>query len=250
MNPYLEQADVWHDFHERAIPLMAELIGPQVLPRYIAKIDEHVYIHDATTGSRALLGRADVGVTPLRPGRATPGSTAAVLDAPVRVRLPDVDRESESFIEVRDRQSRELVTVVEFLSPSNKRPGEDREQYIYKRHQLMSGGVNLVEIDLLRGGPRMPMTGLPACDYCLLVSRSEAWPDGGVWTIRVRDPLPEVPVPLRPGDPPARLDLKQVLDRVYDTAGYGFYVYDGKPEPPLAPHDAAWAAQFVPARPE
>ena len=250
MNPYLEQADVWHDFHERAIPLMAELLGPQVLPRYIAKIDEHVYIHDTGDGSRQFLGRADVGVMPLRPVGTATDSTAAVLDAPVRVRLPDVDRESEAFIEIRDRKTRELVTVVELLSPSNKRPGEDRDQYINKRHRLISAGVNLVEIDLLRGGPRMPMAGVPDCDYCVLVSRSDAWPDGGVWPLRVRDTFTDIPVPLRPADALARLDLKAVLDRVYDAAGYEFYIYDGQPEPPLSPEDAAWAAQFVPTRAE
>lgn len=198
-----------------------------MLPRYIAKIDEHVYIHDAGDGIRQFLGRADVGVAPLRPASLESGTTAAVLDAPVRVRLPEVDRESESFIEIRDRQNRELVTVIELLSPSNKRPGEDRDQYIHKRHRLTAAGVNLVEIDLLRGGPRMPMTGLPACDYCVLVSPSEAWPDGGLWPVGLRDVLVPIPIPLRPSEPPAHLDLKVVLDRVYDAAGYHFYVYDG-----------------------
>ena len=34
MNPYIERASVWHDFHERWIPHAAEVIGAQVLPRY------------------------------------------------------------------------------------------------------------------------------------------------------------------------------------------------------------------------
>ena len=42
MNPYLEQEDVWHDFHERFIPLAATLLGGQLRPRYIVKIDEHI----------------------------------------------------------------------------------------------------------------------------------------------------------------------------------------------------------------
>ena len=44
MNPYLEQEDAWHDFHERFLPLVAERIAAQVDPRYIVKIDEHIYI--------------------------------------------------------------------------------------------------------------------------------------------------------------------------------------------------------------
>jgi hypothetical protein len=34
MNPYLEQDDVWHDFHERFLPAAAEAIGVQVQPDY------------------------------------------------------------------------------------------------------------------------------------------------------------------------------------------------------------------------
>jgi len=245
MNPYLEQADVWHDFHERAVPLIAAFLGPQVLPRYIAKIDQHVYIHDLTEETRQFLGRGDVGVAPLSASEPGVKSDVAVIDFPARVRLPAVDREAESFVEIRDRNSRELITVIELLSPSNKRPGEDREQYKQKRHRLIGGGVNLVEIDLLRGGPRMPMTGLSPCDYCVLVSRPQEWPDGGVFPIRLREPLPSIPIPLRPSDAPARLELKSVIDQAYDAAGYGYYVYDGQPDPPLDIDDAKWAAQFV-----
>src|SRR4051812_46227074 len=94
MNPYLEQADAWHDFHERAVPLIAELLGPQVLPRYIAKIDDHIYIHDLAADTRQFLGRGDVGVSPIS-GTPRPASGAAVIDFPSRVRLPAVDREAE-----------------------------------------------------------------------------------------------------------------------------------------------------------
>jgi hypothetical protein len=62
MNPYLEQEDVWHDFHERFIPLVATLLGGQLRPRYIVKIDEHIFVHELTAESRRLIGRADVSV--------------------------------------------------------------------------------------------------------------------------------------------------------------------------------------------
>ena len=39
MNPYLEQESVWHDFHESAVPLAANLLGGHVLPRYFVRID-------------------------------------------------------------------------------------------------------------------------------------------------------------------------------------------------------------------
>ena len=62
MNPYLEQEDAWHDFHERFMPAAAEVLSAQVDPRYIVKIDEHVYVHEMAPDSRRFLGRADVTV--------------------------------------------------------------------------------------------------------------------------------------------------------------------------------------------
>ena len=58
-------------------------------------------------------------------------------------------------------------------------------------------------------------------------------------------PLPSVPVPLRHPDPDATLNLKAVLDRVYDAAGYEDYIYSGTPQPPLNEPEALWAAQHA-----
>ncbi len=83
--------------------------------------------------------------------------------------LPLADRITESFIEIRDSEDRNLITVIELLSPANKQSGSDREQYLAKRRLLLSGNVHLVEIDLLRGGTRMPVEGLSDCQYCVMV---------------------------------------------------------------------------------
>jgi hypothetical protein len=133
---------------------------------------------------------------------------------------------------------------MELLSPSNKYAGPDREQYLAKARQLQRSWVHFVEIDLLRGGPRMPWLDMPACDYCVVVSRVERRPKAGFWPIRLRERLPEIPIPLRRGDTDARLDLQQVLHRIYDAAGYAYHIYSGPPEPPLSAEDAAWAQQF------
>jgi hypothetical protein len=205
MNPYLEQDDAWHDFHERFCPLAAELLTAQVRPDYIVKIDEHVYIHEL---------------------------------AEEILRL--------SRIEVRNRHNRQLVTVLELLSPSNKLAGPDREQYLAKRGELQSSPVHFVEIDLLRGGPRLPLEDLPACDYYALVSRVEKRPAADLWPIRLRERLPRILVPLRAPHPDAHLDLQEVLHHIYDAAGYEDYIYDGQPR--LEAEDALWARQFVPSR--
>ena len=67
-----------------------------------------------------------------------------------------------------------------------------------------------------------------------------------MWPVRLRDPLPVVPVPLRPPDPDAKLDLQKVVHDVYDAAHYGDYVYTGAPQPPLHPEEAAWAREIMP----
>ena len=245
MNPYLEQSDIWQDFHERAIPVAAELLGAQVLPRYFVKIDEHVYVHELDNESRRFVGRTDLALAK-NPTTGNQGSGTGVLDAPASVWQPSVDIERLSYLEIRDRQNRQLITVIELLSPSNKRPGSDRDQYLAKQSQLLSSTANLVEIDLLRGGPRMPWVDMPVCDYCAVVSRVPERPRAGIWPIQLRQRLPLLPVPLRSGEPDAKLDLQQILDRVYDAAGYEVYIYTGEPEPPLAAEEAAWARAFVP----
>ncbi len=245
MNPYLEQEDVWHDFHDSFMPVARDLLNAQLGDRYIVKIDEHVYVHDLAEEHREFLGRADVAVASLH-NSPTASSAVGVLEAPVEVEVPRPDIERELFLEIRDRRTRQLVTVLELLSPSNKIPGRDRDQYLDKRDQFLAGRVHLVEIDLLRGWPRMPVVNLPPCDYYALVSRVEKRPKAELWPIRLRDRLPVIPVPLRQPDPDLRLDLQEILHRIYDAAGYVKFIYDSEPVPPLAPEDAAWARTLLP----
>jgi hypothetical protein len=245
MNPYLEQDDAWHDFHERFLPLVADLLVIQVRPNYIVKIDEHVYVHEPPPEPRRFIGRSDISVGRApAPGANRPG--VGVLEAPARVGLPALDTEGLAFVEVRDRRNRELVTVIELLSPSNKQPGSNRGQYLAKRGQILGSTAHLVEIDLLRGGKPMPAVDRPECDYSVMVSRVEQRPDAEFWPIRLRSPLPEIPVPLRAGHADARLDLQAIVNRLYDAGGYEDYIYESVPDLPLAPEDLAWARTLVP----
>ena len=137
--------------------------------------------------------------------------------------------------------------VIEVLSPSNKRSGEDREPYLAKRRELLKSPAHLVEIDLLRGWKPMPLEDRPECNYSVLVSRAERRPIAQMWPIRLRDRLPVIPVPLRAPDGDARVDLQEVLHRTYDGPGYDRFIYAGSPDPPLSLEDVAWVAQFLPA---
>ncbi len=245
MNPYFEQAGLWQDFHAEFLSAFRRALAPSVAPGYIVQLEEHIYIHDLPPGPRRPLGRADLPVA--KPGVVGGGpARLAVLEPPTEVHLPDQEFERAAFLEVRDRRGRGLVAVIELLSPSNKRPGGDREQYLAKRRGLLGGGAHLIEIDLLRGWPHLPAEGWPGADYSVLVSRADRRPIADFWPIRLRDRLPIIPVPLKADDGDAPVDLQEVLDRTYDGPGYEHFIYGGSPDPPLLPGDVAWSLGFVP----
>ena len=245
MNPYLEQQSVFHDFHQTCMPIIRELLNAQLVPDFFAGLEVDLYIHELPAEQRRLVGRADVAAT-ARPSE--PRASSATREAPFRGVLPlAIDELELTFVEIKDLASRQVVTVVEMLSPSNKYAGSDREKYLQKRHQLARSNVNLVEIDLLRGGPRLPLDGMPECDYCALIGRATKRPEVGIWPIQLRERLPAIEIPLREPHPDASLDLQEMLNLAYDRSLYAHRIYDGRPNPALRGTDAEWAKQFVPA---
>src|SRR5688500_10610589 len=117
---------------------------------------------------------------------------------PVECRLPMPQERRETFLVIRERETMEIVTVIETLSPANKRASSDgREQYLAKREEILRSRTNLVEIDLLRGGKRLPAQGMPTGDYYALVSRGHKRPRTDVYAWSIRQPLPEIPIPLK-----------------------------------------------------
>ena len=249
MDPYLEHPDYWQDLHAGFAGAAKLDIGPRVGPRYACRVEETLYLHELSAEERRLVGRGDVTVHDTRGDQTAegPASGAVASAAPPlrRVVTPAVDIERLRRVELRDRRTRRVVTVIELLSPTNKRPGPDRDHYLAKRRELLESGASLVEIDLLRGWPRMPIEDLPASDYLILVSRPWELPTGKLWPVSVRDPLPLVPIPLRREDGDVPFDLRGVLDRLYDASGYGGEPYETPPDPPFDPADAAWAGEIL-----
>lgn len=246
MNPFLEQEDAWHDFHGRFLTLAATLITAQVRPKYIVRIDESCYVHEFIDNSRSFLGRPDIHIGLDKPDQDS-GRSVSVLEPPTTVELlTGVDIERIVYLNIFDRKSRELVTVIELLSPTNKSNRTNRDQYLAKRERVLSSHANLVEIDLLRGGGPMPAHARPTCDYSVLVYRSEEWPRAGFWPIRLEDRLPIIPIPLLITDQDAQLDLQSILHQVYDDAAYEETIYQSPPEPRLTSSQVEWASRFLP----
>ncbi len=160
------------------------------------------------------------------------------------------DSESEAYLLIRLKETTEVVTVLETLSPANKRPGGDgKDVYVQSRRNILQGPANLVEVDLLRGGARMPMeNSLPTADYYAIISRCDLRPAAAVYAWTMRDRLPTISVPLKKGDPDVQLDLQAVFDAVYDRARYDLSLnYTAELQPPLSCEDAEWIRGLLPA---
>lgn len=246
MDPYLEHPAVWPDVHFELIHAIRATLAPKVAPRYYLAVEARTYI--VTAEPRAFLGRPDVAV--VRQLREPPapfgGAPAAVLERPIAVELPVLDQVRERYLEIRDTATHEVITVIEILSPTNKRPGEDRRQYEQKRRQVLNALTNLVEIDLLRGWEPMPMGPLPSSHYRILVSREWERPKAQLYPFNLNESIPEIPIPLRADDTEPTLALGDLLAQVYDQVRYDLRIdYAAEPEPPLEPSTAAWSNDLL-----
>jgi hypothetical protein len=175
----------------------------------------------------------------------------AVLPRPYEARIGLVMLEDvrEAYIQILHRPELPLVAVLELLSPRNKRePGFG--EYVAKRDALIRQDVHLVELDLLVDGHRLPMGGpLPPGDYFAFVSRADRRPHCHVYGWGVRQPLPTLPIPLRPPDPDVPCNLGAVFAAAFERGFYSESPEYGRHLPGgLSPADRAWAQERLPGR--
>lgn len=247
MDPYLEQPTLWAEFHTLFLTTLFETLVPLLVPRYRVRLESRVLLEsfDSDQSSQALpdlsVALGDLSKSPASPPA---GAARAVpVLVPISVDEPDQQR----YLEIYDRTGQQLVTVVEMLSASNKRPGPDREDYLAKRRSLLACAVHVVEIDLLRAGGRMPTAKpLPAADYYVLVLRADGRRMAEVYPIQIDESVPAVPVPLAGDDPDLVIDLQAVFTRTYDRARYDLTLdYHAEPAPRLSEARIAWADQVL-----
>ncbi|MFN0051247.1 MAG: DUF4058 family protein [Planctomycetales bacterium] len=233
MDPYLEDPEIWMDFHESFVTYCRDALIAQLPDGYDARIEERVSLVRVAE-EEAQRFRADVGIS-VAPGRARPAPTPSgtLLLEPVTIPLAVFEEASESRIHIVRRADRRLVTVIELLSPSNK-SGDGAAQYRAKRDALCTTRVHLVEFDLLLGGDRLSLRRpLPPGDYYALVSRGDRRPNCDVFSWTVRDPLPTIMIPLESPDPDLPLDLAALFRTTYDRGRYDRTLRYGAPPPVL-----------------
>lgn len=260
MDPYLEHPVLWEGVHARMVVAIANRLQPLLDPRYVATVEERVYIEgpQRRTGGGSQRRHKKVGVS-LRETLSVGAPTEQALaervpysDGAVIVEVEPLEVR-QSRIEILDAYNdMKLVTLIELVSPTNKAAGPGRESYLQKQQEVLDGDCHLVEIDLLRRGdhvlavPEWKLDDLQDHAYLACVCR---WPRRTryeLYPMPLREPLPEIAVPLADPDPDVFLPLQDVLTQVYDDGRYLRRIrYEEPCEPQLDSEDQAWADSLV-----
>lgn len=239
MDPYLEDSRIWTGIHARAIVYLCDQLQPLIEPRYIAAVEERVYVDGPSPDVRRAASDHESDLF-------NDGHSLALMDVEVH----------EPFVQILDRQTgRTVVTVIELISPTNKTSGPGRDLYLAKQREVLGSGTHLVEIDLLRIGahvlavPQWLAQRQAPYDYLVSVNRNEGARNRfDLYPRRLRERLPKIRVPLAEEDPDVPLDIRAVIAQAYDAGRYRDRLpYDTACVPPLAHDDGNWVREIIDA---
>lgn len=256
MDPYIESSGLWRNFHANLMIKTQDALADVVPPHYLVRAEERSYLLlTAENGKEVREFYPDVRVLEreARAGRrgkrrpraaAVAQATVSTEQRPMRLTAFVEHEVRETFIEIfATEPEHRLVTTIEVLSPTNKeRGGHGWNLYLRKRQASLVCGVHLVEIDLLRGGMRLPMRDpWPDSPYTLLVARAEQQYACDVWPAYFHLPLPAIPVPLAAPDPDVTLEVQPLIDSIYSRLRYRETInYDKPLVPPPTPAEKRW----------
>ena len=172
MNPWLELHS--GDVHHRLVQYAGDSLQTHLPEDLFARVEERVYVEDENQVARAII--PDVVVSQVHPwtGSSADSSGGVAVANPLVFELSSPEL-TEGYVEIRDRGGK-VITVIEFLSPSNKRAGVGRDKYLEKQQEVLRSAASLVEIDLVRAGQRalaLPAYDIPSehrADYLACVS--------------------------------------------------------------------------------
>jgi hypothetical protein len=249
MDPYLEAH--WRDVHASLIVYASDTLQGALPGGLRARIDERVLLETPMgLGDHPLFPDVRVVIfgSELQRVLETRPEPGLALAGPFLVEA-ETEAVTETFVKIIDRESgNRVVTVIEFLSPSNKSPGPNREQYLRKQREVCSSDANLAEIDLNRFGTHtlaFPLGHIKPkgrTPYMTCVRRATRRGIAEVYPMPLWERLPVVKIPLRPADTDVPLDLQQLVEQCYRNGAYeGTLNYAAHPDPPLLGADEEWA---------
>lgn len=246
MDPYLER--YWRGVHHRLVTYACDQLQPRLPPGLRADLEERVFVEADGSYERIVYPDVHVVERQRREGSVTAtGTTAGPTSAEPLLLYVESEPLRQGYIEILDLSSgRRVITVIEFLSPANKVPGEGQDLYLRKQRETLEGKVSLVEIDLTRAGKRVmvvPPHRIPPSHrtlYQVAVRRGHRPSPIEVYRVPLDEPLPAIRVPLREKDPDAVLELQPLVARAYVNGHYDID-YAAEPDPPLEDRDTEWA---------
>lgn len=283
MNPYVEGFGLWPSFHNTVVTYLSVALGRQLRPEYRVTLEERVQVllepdgNDNGSGSGngngsgarsgnglrvpdvAVLTGVGAGVS-VGIGAGVEVAAVAGSDGGLRfpapelsedaiaVQLPTPELFKERYLEVRRVSNREVVAVIELLSPSNKDGGSGHKAYLDKRAAVLSSLAHLVEIDLLRAGPPMPFVGnVPDTHYRILVAHARRTDNiAALYPFGIRDAIPDFVLPLAQDAEGIAVNLNAVVGQVYADGSYDLDIdYAQNPEPPLSDDDRVWIDELL-----
>lgn len=254
MDPYLERHSLWKELHTSLIVGIQRFLNPLLRPHYRVAIEQRNYLALLTPDDE-LVGIPDVLIIPQGQQSNALSSSTMVADVstiePLVGELPVPEEVRERYLEIRDIKTQEIVTVIEILSPTNKITKDGRKQYEQKRSDVLGSTTNLIEIDLLREGKpfdiKLPGNRSPRqSDYRIVISRTHYRPKADIYLFGIRNPIPNLPIPLRYGEAEPLLLLNQILHTIYDEGSYDLAIdYTKPPQPALSKENWIWAQALL-----
>ena len=259
MDPYIESFGLWRNFHANLLIKIQDALADLVPRHYLVRAEERSYLLLMNEDEKEVREfYPDVRVTDREAGEKKRGKrqpdSAGVVEAtlstdqqPMKLTAFVENEVRETFIDIFVTEPEQrLVTTIEVLSPTNKDcGGHGWELYLRKRQAALVCGVHLVEIDLLRGGTRLPMRDAwPKSPYTLLVARANQHFNCDVWRAYFHLPLPAIPIPLAPPDADVPLALQPLVESIYSRLRYSETIDYGKPlVPPPTTAEKRWLKQ-------
>jgi hypothetical protein len=255
MDPYLEHPVLWESVHARLMVAIANQLQPKIDPRYVASIEERVFIEGPQRRIPDVWIQKVSEAEGVSPQSDTESDTAVILEV-------DNLEIRETRVEILDAYNElKLVALIEVVSPTNKADGPGRASYKAKQQETLARDCHLIEIDVHRHGrhvlsiPEWRVKSLEPFDSLGCVSR---WPTRNrfeLYARTLRQRLPRLKIPLADEDPDATLDLQAALEQVYVDGRYWRRIrYAEKCKSRLTPADQAWADlqidQFRAAKPD
>ena len=227
VSPIMESKGGWHPFHTNIVVKIMDALNDTLPPNYVAFAERRLEIlpeEGFPIVDAAILERTGY------PLKSSSGGTAVLERGVPHGRVAAFSEDVyEKYLEIRHGfgAGSKVVTVIEVLSPGNKAGGcLGRKEYKEKQRQLTYSDTNLLEIDLLQSGAHTVLATLgrlpPRSEWDFIVSlhRVEDRLKCDYWLNKIGQPLPEVQVPLLPGDPDVILDLEAAYRRAFDSGRY------------------------------